>query len=89
MFAAAAVWRRVGCAEPVWEEDGTDYTRAEEWRARGESLCSTVYGANYERLLDNVRALHPALEAWMITEGYGRTLGPPIFSTSSPLAASA
>jgi 4-carboxymuconolactone decarboxylase len=75
MFAAAALWRRVGSAEAAPGEDGTDYSRALEWQARGESLCRTVYGANYERLRGNVRALHPALEAWMITEGYGRTLG--------------
>ncbi len=33
-----------------------------------------MYGGNYERLRANVRALHPALDAWMVTEGYGRTL---------------
>jgi 4-carboxymuconolactone decarboxylase len=75
MFVAAAIWRRIGAAAPAPGEDGTDYSRAAAWRARGESLCRTVYGANYERLRGNVRALHPALEAWMITEGYGRTLG--------------
>ncbi|HEU5218738.1 MAG TPA: carboxymuconolactone decarboxylase family protein [Gemmatimonadales bacterium] len=77
MFAAAAIWRRIGPPQPLVGEDGTDYTRAPEWRARGELLCRTVYGANYERLRGNVRALHPALEAWMITEGYGRTLARP------------
>ncbi len=77
MFAAAAIWRRVGAAVPAPGEDGGDYSRAAEWRSRGESLCRTVYGASYERLRGNVRALHPALEAWMITEGYGRTLGRP------------
>ena len=30
-----------------------------------------------EKLRDNVRALHPAVDAWMITEGYGRTLSRP------------
>jgi 4-carboxymuconolactone decarboxylase len=24
-----------------------------------------------------VRALHPAIDAWMVTEGYGRTMGRP------------
>jgi len=75
MFVAAAIWRRIGPPGPAPGEDGTDYSRAAEWRARGEGHCRTVYGANYERLRANVRALHPALEAWMITEGYGRTLG--------------
>jgi 4-carboxymuconolactone decarboxylase len=36
-----------------------------------------VYSANYERLRANIRMLHPALDAWMITEGYGRTMGRP------------
>lgn len=75
MFIAAVVWRRVGASEPSPGEDGTDYSRAAEWRERGESLCRTVYGAQYDRLRSNVRALHPSLEAWMIAEGYGRTLG--------------
>lgn len=75
MFVAAAIWRRVGAPVPSAGEDGTDYAQAEEWRARGESHCRIVYGGNYQRLCANVRELHPALEAWMITEGYGRTLG--------------
>ena len=29
---------------------------------------------NYRKLRDNTRELHPAIDAWMITEGYGRTL---------------
>jgi 4-carboxymuconolactone decarboxylase len=77
MFVAAAIWRRIAPPEASPGEDGTDYSRSTEWRARGESHCRTVYGVNYERLRENVRALHPALEAWMITEGYGRTLGRP------------
>ena len=36
-----------------------------------------VYGPNYRRLRENVRELHPALDAWMITEGYGRTMARP------------
>jgi 4-carboxymuconolactone decarboxylase len=74
---AAMAWRRAGVAVPAPGEDGTDYTRAAEWTARGEAMCRAVYGTNYERLRGNVRALHPALDAWMVTEGYGRTLGRP------------
>lgn len=77
MFSAVAIWRRVGSPTPADGEDGTDYRRAAEWRLRGEALCRTVYGATYARLRDNVRGLHPALEAWMIIEGYGRTLARP------------
>ncbi|HEV8356073.1 MAG TPA: carboxymuconolactone decarboxylase family protein [Gemmatimonadales bacterium] len=74
---AAMVWRRAGAAAPAPGEDGADYGRAAEWTARGELVCRAVYGTNYERLRANVRVLHPALDAWMVTEGYGRTLGRP------------
>jgi 4-carboxymuconolactone decarboxylase len=47
------------------------------WRARGEQTCATVYGPMYERLRVNIRHLHPALDDWMIEEGYGRVLGRP------------
>lgn len=76
-LVAAAIWRRVGRHEPEPGEDGSDYSRAAQWLARGESICRTVYGGSYERLRDNVRGLHPALDAWMVIEGYGRTLGRP------------
>lgn len=73
---ALAIWRRVG-PPPAGGEDGTDYGAAPEWQQRGESVCREVYDRNYERLRQNVRALHPSLEAWMITEGYGKVLGRP------------
>jgi 4-carboxymuconolactone decarboxylase len=76
-LTAAREWRRVsGHEPPVWDE-GTDYDRADEWRDRGEETCAVVYGQRYEALRVNVRALHPALEAWMIVEGYGKVLSRP------------
>lgn len=48
-----------------------------EWTRRGEETCRIIYGANYDKLRRNVRALHPALDAWMVSEGYGRTLSRP------------
>ena len=48
-----------------------------EWTSRGEDVCRQVYGAQYERLRENVRALHPDLERWMLVEGYGKVLGRP------------
>jgi 4-carboxymuconolactone decarboxylase len=53
------------------------YDRHERWTAQGEATCKVVYGSNYERLRQTVRDLHPALDEWMITEGYGRTLSRP------------
>jgi len=46
-----------------------------EWARRGAELCETVYGGAYGRLRANVRRLHPAMERWMVTEGYGKVLG--------------
>ena len=57
--------------------DGSDYARHAEWTADGEATCRIVYGSNYERLRETVRQLHPDLDGWMITEGYGRTLSRP------------
>jgi len=75
-LSAAAIWRRIaGPARSL--EAGTDYRHAPDWRARGESVCRVVYGANFDRLRANIGMLHPALDAWMVTEGYGRTLGRP------------
>lgn len=70
---ALALWREVsGCpASPSLGED------AREWDARGEEVCATVYGANYQKLRANVRSLHPEVDGWMVTGGYGRVIGRP------------
>ena len=49
-----------------------------DFTARGEETCATVYGEFYDRLRVNIRGLHPALDRWMITEGYGKVLGRPL-----------
>jgi alkylhydroperoxidase/carboxymuconolactone decarboxylase family protein YurZ len=48
-----------------------------EWTARGEALCRRIYGRHYEKLLDTMRDFSPDLAAWMILEGYGKTLSRP------------
>lgn len=40
-------------------------------------MCQVVYGGQYGRLRENVRALHPDMERWMVVEGYGKVLGRP------------
>ena len=45
--------------------------------ARGERTCRQVYGDMYERLRRNIRDLHPLLDDWMITDGYGEVLARP------------
>ncbi len=45
------------------------------WALRGAQVLERVYGEQHRRLRDNVRRLHPDLEHWMVTEGYGKVLG--------------
>ncbi|MDP9202809.1 MAG: carboxymuconolactone decarboxylase family protein, partial [Gemmatimonadota bacterium] len=47
------------------------------WRDRGERTCAIVYGESYEKLRQNVRELHPALDEWIIVDGYGKVLSRP------------
>ena len=76
-LVAAGVCRAVIGAAPEQASDDLDYSRHADWTARGEATCRVIYGDHYEKLRANVRQLHPALEAWMVTEGYGRTLSRP------------
>ncbi|HEX6433924.1 MAG TPA: carboxymuconolactone decarboxylase family protein, partial [Gemmatimonadales bacterium] len=71
------VWRKFGAVSAPESDPDQDYGRAGEWARRGEELCEMVYGDNYRKLRESVRALHPAVDSWMITEGYGRTLARP------------
>jgi 4-carboxymuconolactone decarboxylase len=73
---AAREWRRISGRAAPRDDGGAVYDQA-AWAARGEATCATVYGPFYERLRVNIRELHPALDAWMIVEGYGKVLGRP------------
>jgi 4-carboxymuconolactone decarboxylase len=76
---AAREWRRAsGRHAPNGDPDADPApARVRAWYARGQATCSTVYGATYERLRANIRDLHPALDAWMVVDGYGKVLGRP------------
>ncbi|WP_373058387.1 carboxymuconolactone decarboxylase family protein [Gemmatimonas sp.] len=74
---AARDWRRIsGRSAPTPSDD--DEGAVTDFSARGEATCATVYGEYYDRLRVNIRGLHPALDRWMITEGYGKVLGRPL-----------
>ena len=74
---AARTWRSVsGRAAPTDDEHAT-VDELEQWRERGEETCRIVYGDMYERLRENIRQLHPALDEWMIIDGYGKVLSRP------------
>jgi len=74
---AFGVWRKFSGLPAPQSDVGQDYGQVAEWTRRGEEVCATVYGENYRKLRESVLMLHPAIDSWMITEGYGRTLGRP------------
>src|ERR1700741_1583268 len=74
---AARAWRAVsGRAAPADDGEAT-VDDLETWRERGEETCAIVYGDHYEKLRQNIRDLHPALDEWMIVDGYGKVLSRP------------
>ncbi len=76
-LVAMAVWRKFsGVKAPPLDAEAS-YEGHSDWTKRGEATCAIVYGDNYRKLRDNVRTLHPAVDEWMIAEGYGRTLSRP------------
>jgi 4-carboxymuconolactone decarboxylase len=70
---ALSLWREVSGlpAPPPLDDDPAG------WEARGERVCARVYGGSYRRLRENVRALHPDVDGWMVAGGYGRVIGRP------------
>lgn len=70
---AFALWRRVS-GRPGGEMSEINLQR---WAARGGEVCAAVYAGQFDRLKDNIRALHPDMERWMVIEGYGKVLGRP------------
>lgn len=68
-------WRAAsGRAAPGSDPDAR---YAEGWEERGTATCEVVYGQYYASLRKNIAELHPALDRWMIVEGYGKVLGRP------------
>lgn len=70
-------WRRASGERAPERDDGERFDAIADWAKQGERTCRTVYGEMYDRLRLNIRALHPALDAWMIVEGYGKVLSRP------------
>ncbi len=64
--------RRSGRSAP--DSPAESWDGVSQWSRRGEETCRAVYGSHYEKLRQNIRDLHPDLDAWMITEGYGKVL---------------
>ncbi len=74
-LAAFAVWR--GLAGPTDGGESLLHSEHGRWAKRGETLCAEVYGRTYHKLLLNLRALHPALEALVVVDAYGKLLARP------------
>lgn len=75
--AGAGAGADAGAGERATASPGGNESYADiaAWRARGEETCAIVYGEMYGKLRQNIRALHPAFDEWMIVEGYGKVLG--------------
>jgi len=74
---AARMWRAISGHTAPTSDDSASSAHVADWESRGEQTCAIVYGDSYEMLRRNVRELHPALDAWMITDGYGKVLSRP------------
>jgi 4-carboxymuconolactone decarboxylase len=74
---AARTWRSVSGTAAPKNDTESDAADLDVWRERGLATCEIVYGESYERLRRNIRALHPALDDWMIVDGYGKVLSRP------------
>jgi 4-carboxymuconolactone decarboxylase len=74
---AARAWRSVSGRPAPGEDSEATVDDLDLWRTRGEETCEIVYGDSYEKLRQNIRDLHPALDEWMIIDGYGKVLSRP------------
>lgn len=70
-------WRRASGRRAPADDPGAHVDEAPAWAADGEETCARVYGPFYDRLRPNIAALHPALDMWMIVDGYGKVLSRP------------
>jgi 4-carboxymuconolactone decarboxylase len=74
---AAREWRRVVQGRGTGRGAGDWGGEYEAFFAEGEATCARVYGKFYDKLRQNIVALHPELDTWMIVEGYGKVLSRP------------
>ena len=74
---AARMWRAASGEIAPENDAAAELKNDSDWVERGVETCRTVYGGSYELLRENIRALHPALDAWMIADGYGKVLSRP------------
>lgn len=73
VLRALTLWREISGAPAPQAQAGD----RQNWAARGARVCETVYGRDYTKLRHNVTILHPDVDEWMVTGGYGRVIGRP------------
>lgn len=74
---AARAWRAVSERPAPDVDQESLVANLDMWRDVGERTCAIIYGDSYEKLRENVRQLHPALDEWIIVDGYGKVLSRP------------
>lgn len=74
---AAREWRRLDASQGRGEGATEEVAGYAEHQEAGEATCARVYGRFYTKLRQNIVALHPELDRWMIVEGYGKVLSRP------------
>lgn len=74
---AARAWRAVSGRAAPQSDHSRKASSLDAWRRQGEKTCAVVYGESYDKLRQNIRDLHPALDEWMIVDGYGKVLSRP------------
>lgn len=68
-----SVWREiVPAAEPA---EPLSHEGWRDWAERGARVCGEVYGRTFHKLLVNLRGMHPALEALVVVDAYGKLIG--------------
>ena len=77
-LVAFGVWRDLsGSGAGQHAGEALSHADWETWAARGREACGKVYGRTYHQLLLNLRSLHPALEALVVVDAYGKVIGRP------------
>ncbi|MCS6808107.1 MAG: carboxymuconolactone decarboxylase family protein [Bacteroidota bacterium] len=51
------------------------------FQERGRMLCEQIYTTAYEKMRRHLHSVSPDLDAWMIIEGYGKTLSRPVLAS--------
>ncbi len=76
-LTALALWREIAGSPAADADPLATPSSLAPWVQRGEEVCEVVYGRAYDKLRRNIARTHPAMDRWMVAEGYGKVLGRP------------